>query len=50
MTAVTDEIIGDDRIIRESGVDARIASIISPVLRATGFRLGAGAGFRVRTD
>jgi ribosome maturation factor RimP len=39
MTAVADEIIGDDRIIRESGVDARIAMIIMPVLRATGFRL-----------
>lgn len=39
MTAMTDEIIGDDRIVRESGVDARIASIIMPVLRATGFRL-----------
>ena len=39
MTAMTDEIIGDDRIIRESGIDARIASIVIPVLRATGFRL-----------
>ena len=32
-------IAGDDRIIRESGVDARVASIIAPVLRAIGFRL-----------
>jgi ribosome maturation factor RimP len=30
---------GDDRIIRESGIDARIAAVIRPVLRATGFRL-----------
>jgi len=29
----------DDRIIRESGIDARIALIIAPVLRAVGFRL-----------
>ncbi|GLS31619.1 ribosome maturation factor RimP [Mesorhizobium albiziae] len=30
---------GDDRIIRESGVDARVAMIVEPVLRAIGFRL-----------
>jgi ribosome maturation factor RimP len=30
---------GDDRIIRESGVDARIAMIVEPVLRGMGFRL-----------
>jgi ribosome maturation factor RimP len=35
----TGEGIGDDRIIRESGMDARVASIIQPVLRAIGFRL-----------
>ncbi|MDQ6435557.1 ribosome maturation factor RimP [Mesorhizobium sp. LHD-90] len=29
----------DDRIIRESGTEARVAAIIAPVLRATGFRL-----------
>jgi ribosome maturation factor RimP len=29
----------DDRIIRESGVDARIAAIVQPVLDAIGFRL-----------
>lgn len=29
----------DDRIIRESGIDARIAIIIEPVLRGMGFRL-----------
>jgi ribosome maturation factor RimP len=29
----------DDRIIRESGTEARVATIIAPVLRATGFRL-----------
>ncbi|PSJ57922.1 ribosome maturation factor RimP [Pseudaminobacter soli (ex Li et al. 2025)] len=39
MTAETGNIEGDDRIIRESGVDARVAAIIAPVLRATGFRL-----------
>jgi len=31
--------VGDDRIIRESGTDARIAAIIMPVLRGMGFRL-----------
>lgn len=30
---------GDDRIIRESGIDARIASIIQPALRGAGYRL-----------
>ena len=30
---------GDDRIIRESGIDARIALIVQPVLRGIGFRL-----------
>ncbi|MET3792988.1 ribosome maturation factor RimP [Aquamicrobium terrae] len=30
---------GDDRIIRESGIEARIAAIILPVLRGIGFRL-----------
>ena len=39
MTAVAGDTIGDDRIIRESGIDARIASIIAPVLRGMGFRL-----------
>ncbi|MEW9806237.1 ribosome maturation factor RimP [Mesorhizobium sp. ZMM04-5] len=29
----------DDRIIRESGVDARVAAIVMPVLRGMGFRL-----------
>ena len=33
--------IGDDRIIRESGIDARVAAIIEPVLRA--HRLSPGA-------
>jgi ribosome maturation factor RimP len=37
MTATTSE--GDDRIIRESGIDARIALIVQPVLRGIGFRL-----------
>ncbi|MBN9072047.1 MAG: ribosome maturation factor RimP [Rhizobiales bacterium] len=30
---------GDDRIIRESGIDARIALIVGPVLRGIGYRL-----------
>jgi ribosome maturation factor RimP len=33
------EMQGDDRIIRESGIDARIAMIVEPVLRGMGFRL-----------
>ena len=37
MTATATD--SDDRIIRESGMDARVASIIQPVLRAVGFRL-----------
>ena len=39
MTATAEETPGDDRIIRESGIDARIATIILPVLRGMGFRL-----------
>jgi ribosome maturation factor RimP len=35
----TIETPGDDRIIRESGTDARIAAIVAPVLRTVGFRL-----------
>ncbi|MDN2566166.1 ribosome maturation factor RimP [Aquibium sp. A9E412] len=30
---------GDDRIIRESGIDARLAAIVEPVLRGMGYRL-----------
>ncbi|MHB2266672.1 ribosome maturation factor RimP [Aliihoeflea sp. PC F10.4] len=30
---------GDDRIIRESGIDARIAQIIEPVMRQMGYRI-----------
>ncbi|TGQ44554.1 MULTISPECIES: ribosome maturation factor RimP [unclassified Mesorhizobium] len=37
MTVTASE--ADDRIIRESGIDARIALIVQPVLRAIGFRL-----------
>jgi ribosome maturation factor RimP len=33
------ETVSDDRIVRESGTDARVAAIIAPVLRAIGFRL-----------
>lgn len=32
-------LLGDDRIIRETGLDARIAGIVRPVLAAAGFRL-----------
>lgn len=39
MAVTAGETIGDDRIIRESGIDARVAVIIQPVLRAIGFRL-----------
>lgn len=39
MTALANDTSGDDRIIRESGTDARVASIVQPVLRAIGFRL-----------
>ncbi len=39
MTVTAGEVSGDDRIIRESGIDARIAMIIQPVLRGIGFRL-----------
>jgi ribosome maturation factor RimP len=37
MTVTASE--ADDRIIRESGIDARIALIVQPVLRGIGFRL-----------
>ncbi|SFI84682.1 ribosome maturation factor RimP [Aerobium aerolatum] len=30
---------GDDRLIRETGIDARVASIILPVMETAGFRL-----------
>ena len=39
MTAMAGDMIEDDRIIRESGIDARIASVVMPVLRGMGFRL-----------
>jgi ribosome maturation factor RimP len=40
MTATaTIETPSDDRIIRESGTDARIAAIVDPVLRTVGYRL-----------
>ncbi|HEY6632455.1 MAG TPA: ribosome maturation factor RimP [Rhizobiaceae bacterium] len=38
MTATTND-SADDRIIRESGVDARVASVVAPVLKGMGFRL-----------
>ena len=39
MSETAAETLNDDRIVRESGIDARIALIIGPVLRAIGFRL-----------
>ena len=36
---MTEPLAGDDRIIRETGLDARIAGIVRPVLAASGFRL-----------
>jgi len=39
MTEIQSETVLDDRIVRESGIDARIASIVVPVLRGMGFRL-----------
>jgi ribosome maturation factor RimP len=39
MTEPARPIESDDRIIRESGIDARVAAIVQPVLRAVGFRL-----------
>ena len=36
---MTEPFVGDDRIIRETGLDARIAGIVRPVLAASGFRL-----------
>lgn len=35
----SDAVPGDDRIIRESGIDARIALIVEPILRGMGYRL-----------
>ncbi|HWK69076.1 MAG TPA: ribosome maturation factor RimP [Rhizobiaceae bacterium] len=36
---VTDEHSSDERIIRETGIDARVALIVEPVLAGMGFRL-----------
>jgi ribosome maturation factor RimP len=36
---MTDEYSGDDRIIRETGIDARVAGIVMPVIAAAGYRL-----------
>src|SRR5690606_28029196 len=38
-TVTSDAVPGDDRIIRESGIDARIALIVEPILRGMGYRL-----------
>lgn len=37
--AALSETVNDDRLVRESGTDARIAAIVAPVLRTIGFRL-----------
>ncbi|WP_295813248.1 ribosome maturation factor RimP [uncultured Nitratireductor sp.] len=39
MTAISHDRNGDDRLIRESGIEARVAAIIIPVLGAVGYRL-----------
>lgn len=39
MTETVTADAGDDRIIRESGIDARVALIVAPVLRGIGYRL-----------
>jgi ribosome maturation factor RimP len=39
MTPIPASETGDDRIIRESGIDARVALIVGPVLQAIGYRL-----------
>jgi ribosome maturation factor RimP len=39
MTTEPEATFEDDRIIRETGVDARVAQIVAPVLRGAGFRL-----------
>jgi ribosome maturation factor RimP len=39
MAATASDSSGDDRIIRESGIDARVASVVAPVLKGMGFRL-----------
>lgn len=36
---MSEGLLDDDRIIREAGLDARIAGIVRPVLAASGFRL-----------
>ena len=36
---MAEDLSGDDRIIRETGIDARVAGIVRPVLAASGFRL-----------
>ena len=36
---MAEENAGDDRLIRETGIDARVALIVQPVLEASGYRL-----------
>ena len=36
---MAEDISGDDRIIRETGLDARVAGIVRPVIAACGYRL-----------
>ena len=39
MTETADEVVQDERIVRETGIDARVASIVEPVLEGLGYRL-----------
>lgn len=38
-TVTADAVIADERIIRETGLDAKVASIVEPVINTLGFRL-----------
>ncbi|MBS9719219.1 ribosome maturation factor RimP [Tianweitania sp. BSSL-BM11] len=38
-SAIPDIAVEDDRLIRETGTDARVAAIVIPILRPMGFRL-----------
>lgn len=38
-TVTADAVVADERIIRETGIDAKIASIVEPVINTLGFRL-----------
>jgi ribosome maturation factor RimP len=38
-SGMAEDVSGDDRLIRETGIDARVALIVRPVIAAAGFRL-----------